>query len=113
MNLTKWLSVILAMGLILALTSLSVQADPYHQPYGKAYGWHGKKHHGYDRHPKHYRGDCNGPHHPRRYAHHAGPPQVAYVTPVAPIIGIPYSQPQPYNSQPAAPGLSGNLNWNF
>ena len=111
MNLTRWLSVILTLGLILAFNPLSVQADPYNHPHGNAYGWH-KKHHGFDHHPKHFRPSCKGPHHPRHYAHYGGPP-VAYVAPVAPVIGIPYSQPQPYYSQPATPGLSGNLNWNF
>jgi hypothetical protein len=53
-----------------------------------------------------------GPRHPHQYGHYAGPP-VAYVTPVAPIVGIPYQQPQPYYSQPPIPGLSGNVNWNF
>jgi hypothetical protein len=112
MKLSRWLSIILTMGLILAATPLSVQAGPYHHPHGNAYGWYGKKHHGFDRHYKHCGRSGMGPHHPRYYAHHAGPP-VAYVAPVAPIMAIPYSQPQPYNSQPAVPGLSGNLNWNF
>jgi len=110
MKLSRWLSVILMMGLILALTPLSVQAGPYHHPHGNAYGWDGPKHHGFDRHYKHY---WRSKHHPRYYAHHGGPPAVAYVAPVAPVIGIPYAQPQPYYSQPANPGLSGNLNWNF
>ena len=114
MKLSRWLSVILMMGLILALNSMAAQAGPkYHHPHGNAYGWYGKKHHGFDRHQKHFRRDCNGPYHPRRYAHHGGPPHVAFVTPVTPMIGIPYSQPQPNYSQPANPGLSGNLNWNF
>jgi hypothetical protein len=115
MNLSRWLSVILMTAFFLALNPLGAQADPpcgrhpkYHQPRGNAYGWHGKRHHAYDRHYKHFRGS----HHSQHYAHHAGPP-VAYVTPVAPMIGIPYSQPQPYYSQPANPGLTGNLNWNF
>ena len=120
MNLGRWLSVILMMGLILVLNPLGAQADPYfkhhpkyHHPRGKAYGWHGPKHHGFDRpYKKHFRHAGMGPHHPHNYGYHAGPP-VAYVTPVAPMVGIPYQQPQPYSSQPPIPGLSGNLNWNF
>ena len=111
MNLNRWLSVILMMGLILALNSLSAQADPYrpyHHPHGNAYGWDGPRPHGFNRHYKHFRGS----HHSQQYAHHAGPP-VAYVAPVAPIIGIPYQQPQPFFSQPATPGLSGQLQFNF
>ena len=114
MNLNRWLSVILMTAFFLALNPLGAQAEPpcghhpkYHHPRGNAYGWHGKKHHGFDRHQKHFRRDCDG-----MYAHHGGPPHVAYVTPVTPMIGIPYSQPQS-NYQPANPGLSGNLNWNF
>jgi len=116
MKLSRLLSVILMMGLILALNSLSAQADPYrpyHHPHGNAYGWHGSKHHGFDHYPKHFRRSCMGPHHPRHSGHHGGPPPVAYVTPVAPVIAIPFSQPQPMYSQPPTPGLSGNLNWNF
>lgn len=121
MNLNRWLSVILMTGLFLALNPLGAQAEPYspyephpkyHHPRGNAYGWHGKKHHAYDCHPKHFRHSGMGPHYPRYYANHAGPP-VAYVAPVAPIIGIPHLQPQPFSNQPATPGLSGNLNWNF
>ena len=54
MNLRKCLSVILMMGLILAVSSLSAQADPYHRyhhPHGKAYGWHGSRHPAHD--PEH------------------------------------------------------------
>jgi hypothetical protein len=109
MNLNRWLTIILMMGLILALTPLGAQAGPYphfeehpryRHPHGKAYGWHGARHHAFDRHHKHF----------RHYAHHAGPPPVAYVTPVAPVVGIPFAQPQPYFPQP---GLSGHLQWNF
>jgi hypothetical protein len=114
MNLKRWLSVFLMMGLILALNPLGAQARPkYHHPRGNAYGWDGPRHHNFERHQKHFRRSCKGPHHHREYGHYAGPPQVAYVTPVAPIIAMPYQQPQPYYSQPANPGLSGNLNWNF
>jgi hypothetical protein len=117
MNLSKWLSVILMMGLILALKSLSAQADSYrpcHHPYGNAYGWDGPKHHGFDRHYKKYWRSCKGPknhHHVTRV--YGGPPPVAYVSPVAPVIGIPYAQPQPQFSQPAPRGLSGQLQYNF
>ena len=116
MNLSRWLSVILMMGLILALSSLSAQADPYRpyrHPHGKAYGWYGKRHHDFGRHHKHFRRSCNGPRNPH-YADqfYGGPPPVAYVASV-PVIGIPYSQPQLNYSQPAIPGLSGSLNWNF
>lgn len=121
MNLKSWLSGILVMGLILALIPLSAQARPYsfyddhpkyHHPRGNAYGWHGPKHHG-RQYNKHFRHHGKGPCHSPYYAHHAGPPPVAYVAPVTPVIGIPYAQPQPYYSQPAIPGFSGNLNWNF
>lgn len=108
MNLKKWLTVILIMGLFLAFNPLSGQAGPYHHPYGKAYGWHGKRHHGFDRGRKHSRHCYRGPHDSH---HFAGPPPVAYVTPVTPLIGIPYAQPQ--YSQPATPGFSGSLNYNF
>jgi hypothetical protein len=123
MNLNRWLSVILMMGLILALNPLGAQARPYphfkhhpkyHHPHGNAYGRHGPRHHAFDRHHKHFRRSCKGPHNPRHYVHHAGPPPVVYVAPVTPIIGIqPYSQPQPFFSQPATPGLSGQFNLNF
>ena len=122
MYLNRWLSVILMMGLILVLNPLGAQADPYphfkdhpkfHHPQGKACGWHGPKHHGFDRpYKKHFRHSGMGLQHPHQYGYYAGPP-VAYVAPVAPIVGIPYSQPQSYSSQPAIPGLSGNLHWNF
>ena len=118
MNLKRWLSVILVMGLILALSSLSAQADPdwpYHRPHGHAYGWDGPRHHDYCRYDRHFRHSCRGPHH----VHHVervygGPPAVAYVAPVAPVMGIPYAPPQPYFSQPSGPpGLHGQFNYNF
>src|SRR5512135_1520808 len=117
MKLSRWLGVILMMGLSLALNSLSAQADPYqpfHHPHGHAYGWDGPKHHGFDRHYKHYWRSCKGPHNPH-YAHrvYGGPPPVAYVAPVAPVVAIPYAQPQPYYSQPTPRGLSGQLQYNF
>ena len=121
MNLRRWLSVILMMGLILALCSLSAQADPYRShrhPRGHAYGWDGPGPHRYGHHAKHFRRSCKGPHH-RYYVErvYEGPPAVAYVTPVAPVMGIPYApQPQPYYSQPyqdVPPGFHGQLNYNF
>ena len=118
MNLSRWLRVILMMGLILALNSLSAQADPYppyHHPRGNAYGWDGPRPHGFDRHHKNFRRSCRGPHNPHYGDRvYGGPPRVAYVVPVAPVMGIPYAQPQtqPY-SQPAARGLSGQVQYNF
>jgi hypothetical protein len=117
MNLKRWSSLILVMGLILTLTSLSAQADPYrsyHHSHGDAYGWDGPRPHGFERRHKHFRRSRKGPHHPHYVDRvYAGPPRVAYLTPVAPVIGIPYAQPQPYVSQPAPPGLSGQLQYNF
>ncbi len=116
MNLRRWLSVILMMGLILALSSLSAQADPYrpyHRPHGDAYGWNGPRHHNFDRHYKHFRRSRRGPHNPHYVERVYERPRVAYVTPVAPVIGIPYAQPQPYFSQPAPPGLSGQFTFGF
>lgn len=113
MNLKRWLSVILAMGLILALNPLGAQAGPRHHRYGDVYGWDGPRHRGFDRHYKHFRGCGRGPHNPHYIERGYGGPPVAYVAPVAPIIGIPYAQPQPYYSQPATPGFSGNLQYNF
>jgi hypothetical protein len=113
MNLKRWLSFILMMGLILALTSLTAQADPYapyYHPHGKAYGWDGPGHHGYDRYDRHCWRDFKGPHYPHYVERVYGGPPVAYVAPVAPVIGIPYAQPQPYF---AKPGLSGQLQLNF
>ncbi len=133
MSLNRWFSVILMIGLILALIPLVARADPpfeprpyYHHPHGNAYGWDGPRGHGYgwdgprghgyDRHHKYFRRSCGGPHYPhyvdRGYGY-AGPPPVAYVAPVAPVIGIPYSQPQPFYSQPGPPGLSGQVQLNF
>lgn len=119
MSLNRWLSVILLMGLILALSSLGAQAEPYppfephpnyHHPHGNAYGWDGPRHHDFDRHQRYFRHSYMGP---RPYVHqvYAAPP-VAYVAPIAPIIGIqPCPQPQPYFSQPAAPGFHGQINF--
>jgi hypothetical protein len=110
---SKWLSVILMVGLILALSSLSAQADPYrpyHHPRGKAYDWDGPRHHDFERYDRHHWRSWGGPRHPRYVEKvYAGPP-VAYV---APVVGIPYAQTQPYFSQPAPRGLSGTLQYNF
>jgi hypothetical protein len=117
MKLSRWLNVILMMGLILALSSLSAQADPYrpyHHPHGNAYGWDGPRPHGFDHHYKQFWRSSRGPHNPHYVGRvHGGPPPVAYVTPVAPVIGIPYAQPQPNFSQPGPRGLSGQLQYNF
>ena len=120
MNLRRWLSVILMMGLILALSSLGAQADPYgpyHHHRGPAYGWDGPGPRHYDRHYRHFRRACGGPHNRCSVERvYGGPPAVAYVAPVAPVMGIPYPQPQPYYSQPqqyGPPGLHGQINYGF
>jgi hypothetical protein len=114
MSLKRWLSVIMTMGLILAFSPLGAQARPYYHPHGKAYGRYKARHHGFYRRHKHFRHRGRGPHRPHyRERAYGGPPPVAYVAPVAPVIGIPYAQPQPYYSQPAIPGLSGQIQWNF
>jgi hypothetical protein len=118
MNLNRWLSVMVMLGLILILSPLGAQADPYprfdshqkyHRPHGKAYGWHGARPHGDQRQ---FRRFCGGPPHPRSQVRqvYAGPPPVAYVTPVAPMIGIQQiPQPQPIYSQPSLPGFHGQI----
>ncbi|MFI5331346.1 MAG: hypothetical protein ACHQ2F_10000 [Desulfobaccales bacterium] len=122
MSLNRWLSVILMLGLILALSPLGAQADPYqpfdphpyyHHPHGNAYGWDAGRHHDFDRHREYSRGSW-GPHHPRPYVQqvYAAPP-VAYVAPVAPVFGIQACPQQPYYSQPAPPGLHGQVNFGF
>ena len=120
MNPMRYLSCILMMGLFLALNPLSTQADPYHRyhrPHGKAHGWHGPKHHGWDRHHKNFRRSCRGPYnHDYADQFYGGSPSVTYMTPVAPVI--PFAQPQPYYSQPyypqpVSPGLSGQIQYNF
>ncbi len=122
MILKRWLSVILMMALILALNPLGAQArrSPHskHHPkydhhHGKAYGCDGPRHHAYGRHHKYFRTSWRGPRHHRHYVHYAGPPSAVYVAPVAPVVEIPYSQPQPFYSQPAAPGLPGEFYWDF
>jgi hypothetical protein len=117
MNLKRWSGLILMTGLILASTSLSVQADPYrayHHPHGNAYGRDGPRAHGFDRRHKHCRRSCRGSHNPHYVDRgYAGPPAVAYVAPVAPIIGIPYAPSQTYAPQPAPRGFSGQLQYNF
>jgi hypothetical protein len=118
MNLRRWLSIILMLGVILALSSLSAQADPYRpyrwHPRGHAYGWDGPRHHRFDRYERRFGHRWRGPHHPyfakRCYG---GAPPVAYVTPVAPVVGVPYAAPQPYYSQPGPRGLSGSIQYNF
>jgi hypothetical protein len=121
MNLNRWLNVAVMLGLILILSPLGAQADPYprfeshqkyHRPQGKAYGWHGGRPHGYDRYQKQFRCSGGGPRNFHPYAHqvYAGPPPVAYVAPVAPIIGIQQiPQPQPIYSQPGPPGFHGQI----
>jgi hypothetical protein len=120
MNLKRWLSVIPMLGLILALGPLGAQADPYppfapesnyHHPHGNAYGWHGPRPQAFDRHQRYFRRSCMGPHNPRAYRHHVygGPPPVAYIAPVTPILGIQPYQPQPVFSQPGPPGLHGQI----
>ncbi len=112
MNLKRWVSVILVLGLVLALTPLTVQADPYWRgdhPRGHAYGW--ERHRGFDRHDRYWRHHWRGPHHRPYMERYYGAPQVAYVTPMAPVVGIPYAQPQPYYQGPR--GLSGTLQYNF
>lgn len=120
MNLKRWLSVILMMGLILALNPLSAQArrsshgkhhPKYHSHYhGDGCGWDGPRRHGFDRHHKYYRSSWRGSYH-RHYVRHVGPPQVVYVTPATPMVEIPYSQPQPFYYQSATPGFFDD--WNF
>lgn len=131
MNLKGRLSIILMTGLILAVSAPGAQADPYygpyHRPHGHAYGWdgpgphdygwEGPRHHEFDRHYEHYRHACRGPHN-HHYAErvYGGPPAVAYVAPVTPVMAMPYAAPQPYFSQPsqqASPGLHGQFNYGF
>lgn len=123
MNLNRWLSVIVMLGLIIVLSPLGAQADPYphfkynkkwNHSHGKANGWHGGRSYGYDRYQQQFRRSCGGQHHPRSYVQqvYTGPPQVAYVAPVAPIIGIQQiPQPQPIYSQPGPPGFHGQINF--
>jgi hypothetical protein len=121
MNLKRWSIVILIIGLLLALSPLGAQAEPYppfkphpnyHHPHGNAYGWHGPRPHAFDRHQKYFRRSRMGPRNPRPYVHqvYTGPPSVAYVRPVTPIIGFQtYPQPQPVFSPLAPPGLHGQI----
>ena len=119
MSLSRWLSVILMMGVILALGPLGAQAEPYpplerysnyHHPHGNAYGWQGPRPHDFDRHQEYCRHYWRGPYNRGPYMYHAGPPPVAYVAPVTPIFGIqPYPQPQPFFSPPASPGFHGEI----
>ncbi len=112
MNRRRWSSVALMVGLILALSCLSAQAEPYWHPRGHAYGWDGPRHHDFDRFDRRDWRCYRGPHHPR-YVERVYSPPVAYVAPVAPMVGVPYAQPQPYYAQPAPRGLSGTLQYNF
>ena len=119
MNLKGWLSIILMMGLILALSALGAQADPYghHRPRGHAYGWDGPGPHDYGCHGRHFRHSRRGPHN-HHYAErgYGGPPAVAYVAPVTPVMAMPYAPSQPYfsqSSQQAPPGLHGQFNYGF
>ena len=99
MNLKRWLSLIMVTALILASNSLGAQAEPYppyYHPHGDAYGWHGPRPHGFDRHHKQFRRSCRGQHNPHYVERvYAEPPRVAYVTPIAPVIGIPYATSTP------------------
>ena len=130
MNLKGWLSIILMMGLILALSALCAQADPYgpyYRPHGHAYGWdgpgphdlgwEGPRSHDFGRHDMHFRHSYRGPHNPHYVERvYGGPPAVAYVAPVTPVMAIPYAPPQPNFSQPSQsgpPGLHGQFNYNF
>jgi hypothetical protein len=114
MNLKRWSTLILMLGLLLALSPLGAQADPpngphphYRHPHGNAYGWHGGRHHNFDRHRKYFRRYNHRPYWHRAYA---GPPAVAYVAPVTPIIGIqPCPQPQPFFSPSMSPGFHGQI----
>ncbi len=117
MSLNRWLSVILMLGLILALSPLGAQADPYrpfdnqyyHHPHGNAYGWDGPRHRDFDRHRDCYR----GPYNHRTYVNqvYAAPP-VAYMAPVAPIMGF-QACPQPQQPYYSQPGLHGSVNFGF
>src|SRR5665647_3803647 len=86
MKLSRWLSVILMMGLILALNSLSAQADPYrpyHYPQGNACGWDGPRPHGFDHHYKNHWRSCKGPKNPHYVGRVYGGPCLLYTYPSA------------------------------
>jgi|YelNatPaOPRAMG01_1025707.scaffolds.fasta_scaffold04756_6 hypothetical protein len=102
MNLRRWSSLILLTGLILAWSPLGALADPPHPHHG----WYGPKHY---RHQKHVHG-WKEPYRHHVYHVYEAPPRVTYVTPVHPLIGLPYQQP--YYSPPP-PGLSGTIQYNF
>jgi hypothetical protein len=117
MDRKRWSALILMLGLILAFNLPGAQAEPYpgyHHPRGHAYGWHKARRHGFERRHRHFRRSWRGPrkHHCMDRVYE-GPPQVAYLQPVPQVIGIPAVQPQPYYSQPAAPGVSGHFEYNF
>jgi len=111
MNLKRWSSVFLMMGLILVLSPLGAQADPYR--HGHDYGWNGPRPHEFKRYRKHFRRGCGGPHHSRTYVQeiYTAPPSVAYLAPVAPMIGIP--QQQPYYGPSVPNGLHGNVTFGY
>jgi hypothetical protein len=121
MNLKRWPTFILMIGLFLVLSPLGAQADPYppsephpyyHHPHGNAYGWHGERPHDWDRH-REYSRHYMGPENRHAYMHqfYAAQPPVAYLAPVTPMMGMmqPCPQPQPFFSPPAAPGLHGQI----
>jgi hypothetical protein len=110
MNLKRWMAVILMIGLFLVLIPLGAQAEPYFDhPHGRAYGWDGPRHHGWDRHYRHFRESCGRPRYVREV--YAAPP-VAYVAP-APVIGIPYQQQQPYYAPQVPNGLHGSVTFGY
>ncbi len=107
MNLKRWLSFFLTLGLFLTLSPIGVQADPYR--HGHDYGWYGPGPHEFKRHRKHFKHYCKGPHYVREV--YVAQPPVAFVAPVAPMM-VP--QPQPYYSQPSVPnGLHGSLTFGY
>ncbi len=101
MSLKRRLSLILLLGLILALCPMQAFADPP-WAYDSYYYRHHGRHCGWDRPPRHYWQRCGRPYGPRAYA--VAP---AYVAP-APVMIQPF-QAQPYYSPPAAPGLHGQF----
>ncbi len=109
MNLKRCSTVILMTALFLVLVPLGAQAEPYwDHPHGYARGWDGPRPHHWDRHWRHYRESCGRPYYAPRVC---SAPPVAYVAP-APVIGIPYQQPQVYG--PSVPnGLHGQVTFGY